>query len=158
MNLPPGFPGCFGVNSEPFNYAYWIPTIIFESVLFLLAIYKSIEIAQESATTPNLMFILIRDSVIFYGGMFAVVMTNCIVWAVGRPTLFSAFPSTLFSIGSILACRMLLNVQEAANPWARFDTALFGMTDLLTATAVEFAEIQVEEVPLEDQRSHEDPC
>lgn len=157
--LPPGYVGCFGVNSEPFKYAYWIPTITFESILFLLAIYKSIEIARENTTTPNLMYILIRDSVIFYGGMFAVVMTNCLVWAVGRPTLFSAFPSTLFSIGSILACRMLLNVQEAANPWARYDTILFGMTDLLqTSSSLDFVESDSEQVALQDHRSQEDPC
>lgn len=30
------------------------------------------------------MFVLLRDSMIYFGGVLAVALTNCIVWAVGR--------------------------------------------------------------------------
>jgi len=129
--LPPGFTGCLGVSDLPYRYAYWIPTILFETLLFALAMYKSISIGLEHSS--HLLFVLVRDSVMLYGGMLAVMSTNCLIWALGRPSLFSAFPSTFPALGSVLACRMILNAREAANPWYRYDSGLFGMSDIMSS-------------------------
>ncbi|KAK7685918.1 hypothetical protein QCA50_010726 [Cerrena zonata] len=82
--------GCFLINTQKLAYAYRFPMIVFESTLFILAIVKSIQYALDDSTTPHLMFVVLRDSMIYFGGVLAVALTNCIVWAVGR-SLFVAF-------------------------------------------------------------------
>ncbi|KAK7685915.1 hypothetical protein QCA50_010722 [Cerrena zonata] len=123
IHLP--LPGCFLLNTQKFAFTYWFPMITFESTLFILAIIKSVRQAMKDTTTPHLMFILLRDSIVYFGGMLAVVLANCIVWAAGRESLFVAFTSTYISIQSILSCRMLLNVRSAANPWYHYETSIF---------------------------------
>lgn len=140
-------PGCFLVNTESFAYAYWFPMITFEMTLFVLAIIRSIQFALDDTTTPHLMFVLLRDSIMYFGGMVAVVLANCVIWAVGRESLFTSFTSTYIAIQSILSCRMLLNVHSAANPWHRHNTTIFGLSGRFSS--VRFVDRETEDIGLD---------
>lgn len=66
---------------------YWLPMLGFESLLFGMAVVKSVKVYKDSKQThtgkaPNLLVILIRDSVMYFGGVFAVLLTNIIAWAI----------------------------------------------------------------------------
>ena len=72
---------------------------IFESALFLLALVKALQLAYHkkqsgrgSGRAPNVLVILLRDSLIYFGGVLAVILTNFVVWLRGRASLFSTFP------------------------------------------------------------------
>ena len=56
----------------------------FESVLFLLAVAKSVQVARSESNTPRILAILLRDSVLYFGGVIAVILTNLIIWAFVR--------------------------------------------------------------------------
>ena len=116
FQLPPPFVGCFPNNTVTWAWAYWIPITVFDSILFLLASYKSIEFSvYHGKNMPRLSQVLIRDSVIFFGGVLALILINLVIWSlhkvrisicdVGRsnwtpnglqPGLFNAFPSFVF--------------------------------------------------------------
>ena len=56
----------------------------FESVLFLLAVAQSVQVAWSESNTPRISAILLRDPVLYFGGAIAVILTNLIIWAFVR--------------------------------------------------------------------------
>ena len=69
------------------NWAYWIPTLVFETVLVSLAIAKLVQISRMETNTPRVMAVLLRDSVAYFGGIFAFVITNFVIWVAARVSL-----------------------------------------------------------------------
>ncbi|THG93497.1 hypothetical protein EW026_g7756 [Hermanssonia centrifuga] len=84
---------------------------VFESGLFILAAAKSIKfMLYEGRQTPHLAIILLRDSMIYFGGVLALILANLITWSAGR-----------------------LNMQNAADPVTRY-----GETTLRTLQPLKF--------------------
>ena len=81
FTLPKGYPGCAPTNIQTWAWTFWLPVLFFEVPLFLLAVVKSIQVAREEQTSSRIMFILLRDSIMFFGIVLAVILTNCIIWA-----------------------------------------------------------------------------
>ena len=108
--------------------------IVFESTLFILAVSRSIQFAFGGGTTPHLMFILIRDSVMYFGGILAVVLTNCIVWAVGRVRHDKLFkrPSKLTSTHSEHCVQHLTGVPIYCIHDVRASTLLSSILPIVT--------------------------
>jgi hypothetical protein len=64
------FSGCAPTNIPLWCYWYWVPGVAFESILLFLALYKTIMEAQKSSVyTSDLMGVLLRDSVLYFGGV-----------------------------------------------------------------------------------------
>jgi len=147
--LPDGFSGCAPTNIPPYAWSFWLPMMLFEFSLVLLVVVKWIRLSRSGVSAQNMMLILLRDSVIFFGAALAVILTNCIIWAKQDLSLFAAFPSALFAVQSILGCRMLLNIQQAANPWLSDQTSVSDGTT--AATELQFASItrDLESIPLD---------
>ena len=87
FRLPPVHTGCYAVDPIPYLFPYWlswVPYLAYESFIFALAIYKSFSLARDQPETPWLVYILLRDSIVFFGGIFSIVLVNCLVNAIGR--------------------------------------------------------------------------
>ena len=87
FRLPPVHTGCYAVDPIPYLFPYWlswVPYLAYESFIFALAIYKSFSLARDQPETPWLVYILLRDSIVFFGGIFSIVLVNCLVNALGR--------------------------------------------------------------------------
>ncbi|KAI0791524.1 hypothetical protein BC629DRAFT_1593127 [Irpex lacteus] len=128
LHLPPTLPGCAPTNIVPYAWSYWIPMTVFESALFILSAAKAIQYlinAEFRTQTPNLAYILVRDSMIYFGSVLALILINLIIWKASRPSLFAAFPSTVPAFHSILGCRMLLNMHIALEHTGDGNTALY---------------------------------
>ncbi|KAI0792499.1 hypothetical protein C8Q75DRAFT_753174 [Abortiporus biennis] len=118
VSLPLGFTGCVPTHVESYAWSFWLPMIIYESTVFLLAISKAIRMANGRPTRrSNFTYILFRDSILYFAPVLAVMLTNCIIWARRDLALSVAFPSTLFPVHGILGFRMLINIQRAASSW-----------------------------------------
>ena len=81
---PPPFSGCFPANPSPHLWAYWVPFLCFESVIVALAIVKIYQEARNKWHTPKILFVLLRDSLAYFGGVFAIVLGNVLMWSVAR--------------------------------------------------------------------------
>ncbi|KAJ3518841.1 hypothetical protein NM688_g9384 [Phlebia brevispora] len=129
-HLPAPFTGCIPTHIAPWVWIYWLPMSIFESCLFLLAVAKAAQLTYTGeGRAPSLLVVLLRDSIIFYGGVLSVILTNFIVWKVGRPSLFATFLSTVFAAHCMLGCRILLNIQRAVHEQRQEETAVFTTVD-----------------------------
>ena len=84
MPLPPLFPGCVPANPSSHMWSYWVPLFSFQSVLFLLAIAKVCESARKEWRTPRVLVVLLRDSLTYFGGVFAIILVNVLIWTTAR--------------------------------------------------------------------------
>lgn len=80
---------------------------VFESALFILSAAKAIQylINSEFRTqTPNLAYILVRDSMIYFGSVLVLILINLIIWKAGRVS--ASRPDTYSEYGiDNLPCR-----------------------------------------------------
>ena len=62
--------------------AYWAPKLVFETVMFVLACVKAVELnlLRHQVNSPRILVILLRDSMVHFGGMLAVVLANFFLW------------------------------------------------------------------------------
>ena len=79
--MPGLIPGCLETTHDFHKWTYWIPMLVFESVIVVLAIGKLMEMARARETTPHVMTVIVRDSVMYFGGIFAFMVTNFVIWA-----------------------------------------------------------------------------
>ncbi|KAJ7895502.1 hypothetical protein B0H14DRAFT_2333890, partial [Mycena olivaceomarginata] len=106
--VPDGVPDYF--------FAFWLPIILFESLLCGLALYRGFQTFRAAGTLfqsgRHLVAILIRDSVLYFLVMFATYLTNMLVWA-SASTNFLEIPIAFsVALSCCLGNRIILNVRE----------------------------------------------
>ena len=58
---------------------------VFETMLFILMLAKALsDFMKSDMGTSSLMNVLVRDSVVAFGGTVAWIVTNLIIWVIGR--------------------------------------------------------------------------
>ncbi|KAJ7734994.1 hypothetical protein B0H16DRAFT_134691 [Mycena metata] len=112
----PGTTFCVPIGVPSYFFAFWLPIILFESLLCGLALFRGIQTFRASGSVfqsgKHLVAILIRDSALYFLMMFATYFTNMLVWA-SASTNFLEIPiafSVAFSC--CLGNRMIFNVRE----------------------------------------------
>ena len=92
FRFPPYITGCAAADTAKFKTrAYWVPVVVFESTVFVLAFAKAVAAVLQRRTSgdpPRLLIILLRDSIVYFGGLLAVVLANLLVWSFGGVRLF----------------------------------------------------------------------
>jgi len=103
--------GCFLVDAKG-PYFVWIPALIFETILCLLMLYKAWGVYTDNWRNP-LLVLLIRDSAIYFSTIFTVLLVNCLLWGVPKPTaLLFAATSWSIALPCTVGSRILLNLRE----------------------------------------------
>lgn len=76
------YAGCLLSDISPAHlWQAGVPPTVFESVLFSLAINKVFMVARQKTHTPRILVILLRDSAVYFGGMFGIFLTNMVITA-----------------------------------------------------------------------------
>lgn len=58
---------------------------VFESCLFLLALAKLVQVTvSKREQTPDLMIVLIYDSIVYFGGVLSLIVANLVIWEGAR--------------------------------------------------------------------------
>ena len=65
-------------------YAYLVPMLVFQSVLFVLAMFKAVHVAYRPLDTPRVVSVLLRDSMAYFGSILAVFVVNLTIWTAAR--------------------------------------------------------------------------
>ncbi|KAF8521107.1 hypothetical protein BU17DRAFT_65066 [Hysterangium stoloniferum] len=103
------FSGCAPLNIPLWCYWYWVPSMTFESILLLLALWKTVlEARKAMLKSSKLMVVLIRDSVLYFGGITLFTVANFLAWYIAPLPLYGMFVGCHIGFQSVLACRMLL--------------------------------------------------
>ena len=65
-------------------WVYWVPLLGFESVIFVLAMYKGVEESRMGWSKPRVLDVLLRDSLIYFGAVFVNIVVNLLIWIAAR--------------------------------------------------------------------------
>ncbi|PBK94835.1 hypothetical protein ARMGADRAFT_68849 [Armillaria gallica] len=107
---PSGIPDYF--------YAFWIPTIVFESLLCGLALFRGFQTFSSDgplfSSGRHLVSILIRDSVFYFVVMFATYLTNLLVWTAAPADLLEIPIGFSVTFSCVMSNRIILNVRRAS--------------------------------------------
>ena len=93
--------------------AYLIPMLIFQTVVCVFAVIKSIRMAAAEYQTPKVMTVLLRDSATYFGSILAVLVVNIVIFSAARVRQsFSRFITDQYSLllGAVLAGRRCVRV------------------------------------------------
>ena len=71
---------------------FWLPMLSFESMLFVAALVKVVQVLRYGSHTPRILAVLLRDSVVYFGGISVIGVTNLIIWSAARVSKFFLHP------------------------------------------------------------------
>ncbi|KAJ7031688.1 hypothetical protein C8F04DRAFT_1109448 [Mycena alexandri] len=112
----PGTTFCVPFGVPSYFFAFWVPIIVFESLLCGLALFRGFQTFRASGSAfqsgRHLVAILIRDSVLYFLVMFATYFTNMLVWVSASPNLLEIPIAFSVALSCCLGNRMILNVRE----------------------------------------------
>ncbi|KZT38227.1 hypothetical protein SISSUDRAFT_1062157 [Sistotremastrum suecicum HHB10207 ss-3] len=102
------------VNTKlDFQWAYWVPILTFEVIVFAFMVYRSVKIRKEIGSCINILAVLFYDSVIYFVSVIFVSIVVVFIFRLESENAPAIMGSPCFAIMSILANRMLLNIPTA---------------------------------------------
>ncbi|KAF9563862.1 hypothetical protein CPC08DRAFT_760630 [Agrocybe pediades] len=120
QGMEPG--GQFCVVERPparYSQAFWIPMLLFETLLFILAFVKGYQKRRPFGpfllhrSCQRLADVLFRDSVIYFAAIGATYLTCFLIWTL-FPRLSSAPLGLVSAVPCVLANRLVLNLRATA--------------------------------------------
>ncbi|KAG7448381.1 uncharacterized protein BT62DRAFT_889499 [Guyanagaster necrorhizus] len=113
----PGISICALSGIPDYFYAFWIPIIVFESMLCGLALFRGYQMFSSDrplfSSGRHLVSILIRDSVFYFVVMFATYLTNLLVWTTAPADLLEIPIGFSVTFSCVMSNRIILNVRRA---------------------------------------------
>ncbi|KAF5345387.1 hypothetical protein D9757_013389 [Collybiopsis confluens] len=113
--LVPDMTLCIPMSIPPYIYAFWIPILAFETLLFVLAVLRGIQTYRQTGTTfqsnKRLVGLLVRDSIAYYAVMFATYLT-CLLIFVFNVQLLEVPIGFSIAFSCVLGNRVILNVRK----------------------------------------------
>jgi len=110
---------CVPHGTPDYFYAFWVPMIVFESLLCGLALFRGLQSFLSEGplflSGRKLVSVLIRDSVLYFVVIFATYFTNLLVWVAAPVGLLEVPIGFSIAMSCVLANRMVLNVREMRN-------------------------------------------
>ncbi|KAI0343846.1 hypothetical protein BDW22DRAFT_1428373 [Trametopsis cervina] len=111
-DLQPSHHACVGAT--PWNlWLVWLPTIVFESLLFILTLIALIY-SDTGKSFSELSTILYRDGTIYFAAVIVCSSFCLLVWAFAPPTLNGLARYFALAMVNIVAARMVLNLKAFA--------------------------------------------
>jgi len=114
--FPPGFPlsGCFPIFVPSYFYSYWIPTLIFESILFVLMAINFVQHARVHKNPVPILVQFFRDGTVFYAVIFATLLIQVLLYELVNSALAQVAIAWELTIFSVAGSRLILNLRASA--------------------------------------------
>jgi len=101
-------------NSEAANWTIWMPILMFDMVIFVLALQKTFGWLRHHNVPANnlgtrVMKTIMHDSVLYFAVILSLYCANAWTWGHAEAGIFQ---TTTVAINSSLASRMLLNIRK----------------------------------------------
>ncbi|KAF9451442.1 hypothetical protein P691DRAFT_787091 [Macrolepiota fuliginosa MF-IS2] len=119
----PGIYQCTFVKLPSYAFAFWLPILVFDSLLFLLAVgvvIKNWRLLSPDWVYQSLIAIVLRDNFGYFFFAFAIYLATTVVWLKAETRYFSIPASFSYCVITIMGCRLILNLCDAYhNPDSR---------------------------------------
>lgn len=114
-HILPGVPVCVPIGVPSHLYAFWIPMIVFESLLCGMALFRGFQGVFGGRALfrsgRHLVDILVKDSIIYFLVVFAAYSTNLIVMLFGNDDIKEIPLGFSVAMSCVMGNRLILNVR-----------------------------------------------
>ncbi|KZP20978.1 hypothetical protein FIBSPDRAFT_954158 [Athelia psychrophila] len=111
-----GLEFCVPSQVPSYFYAYWIPILVFESLLCGMSIARGFQTFRQRYSVfqsgKHLITILLRDSVIYFLVIFFAYLVNCLIWTTGVVGLIEIPVGFSVAMSCVMGSRLVLNVRH----------------------------------------------
>ncbi|KAF5349146.1 hypothetical protein D9756_009477 [Leucocoprinus leucothites] len=134
LGTPPfqDFVFCAPSNVSPKFYTFWIPILMNECLLCILALVRGFQAFRSEGTMfqtgRRLVGILIRDSVLYFMVIMSTYLTCLLIWSTARTTLLEIPIGFSVAMSCVLTNRIILNVREANKKVNRLSVTAYQVT------------------------------
>jgi hypothetical protein len=108
----PGVAGCFTMYAPTYWTEYWLPCLIFESILFALVIARVVNVMRRGWGSTSLYMLFVHDGVVFFALLFVGLLTNMFLLFFEKGALGQIAVAWLLAFFSLSGARIHLNQQE----------------------------------------------
>ncbi|KAJ7476166.1 hypothetical protein FB451DRAFT_1557938 [Mycena latifolia] len=107
--------GCYSLNVPRYLTFYAVPPAVMTFTMFGMTLYKcGRTLLDNRAARMPVITLFLRDGVFWFLAIFAISITDLIVWARGRPGLAQATINPATVLVSVIGTRILLNLKRLA--------------------------------------------
>jgi len=104
---------CAVQSQYHFLWAFWIPVLCYESVMFSLVAYRTYIYLQNRRTyVSQILDVLLRDSLIYFATILVLFVLNSVLFSLPDPSTAGLVTCPTLVLLSIMGNRMLLNLRE----------------------------------------------
>ncbi|KZW00921.1 hypothetical protein EXIGLDRAFT_761215 [Exidia glandulosa HHB12029] len=96
----------------PWMWYLWLPSIVFECVIFLLTVYKAWQHWQTDINTP-ILTVLYRDGFVYFFVISCLSLVNLFIWLWAPPSLALLFKYFSLPAVNVVAFRLVLDLRDA---------------------------------------------
>ncbi|EMD37790.1 hypothetical protein CERSUDRAFT_114449 [Gelatoporia subvermispora B] len=117
LSLPKlGFtPQCLIISTPSYFTSYWLISLTFETLLFILTLVKFSRAIQQDGSRGEFLTVLVRDGTWAYAIIFAVMLLNTLMFDLIKNTLAGVCYFWELSVMSFAGSHMLLNIRRMAH-------------------------------------------
>jgi len=134
---------CILQNTWPLSYLYWLPFLVFETMLFTLALVRGVKsyldhelrLVFDRGKAMRAMEVLLRDSILYFLLIFSAFLVNFLCWVIADGRLGEIPVAFCVSMSSVMSQRLLLNIRKNFEERSAGGPECEDETDLLTLTA-----------------------
>ncbi|KAJ7347106.1 hypothetical protein DFH08DRAFT_961480 [Mycena albidolilacea] len=113
-NLLPGLEFCFLINEPQFFYWYWLPILVYNTIILGLFVYKGRHAFLRSKNAHvNLLNDVYRKSFINFFAIFIAYLLCCVLWLTGDFSLGQIPIGFALSFSITNSTRLLINIRHA---------------------------------------------
>ncbi|CAE6490313.1 unnamed protein product [Rhizoctonia solani] len=105
------YKGCHPVGLPNWFWGYYISPLIFETILLLLTLYKTVGHIRSKVTHTPVIQLFVRDGVAYFAIMFCTLLSNALIWLLAPPGLLEAGIGFAIAVPTVMASRILLNLR-----------------------------------------------
>jgi len=107
---------CAAVTTPSSFFTFWIPPLVFESLLCTLAIIRAAQSYMVDGSSffrsaRNVAYILVRDSVLYYVVVFTTYLTCLLMWLIAGEALLEVPIGFSVVMSCVMANRLILNLR-----------------------------------------------
>ncbi|CAE6529514.1 unnamed protein product [Rhizoctonia solani] len=125
------YKGCHPVGLPDWFWGYYISPLIFETILLLLTLYRTVGHIRSKVTHTPVIQLFVRDGVAYFAVMFCTLLSNAVIWLIAPPGLLEAGIGFAIAVPTVMASRILLNLRGLSG----------------TPESSEFSEVTREDLP-----------
>ncbi|KAJ3534953.1 hypothetical protein NM688_g7047 [Phlebia brevispora] len=128
-------PNCEIQSSPTIFIAYWITSLTFETVLFVMTLIKFFQYSYVTWERGSILFVFFRDGTWAFAMIFTTILLNTVMYQVNNNPLSGAAYIWMCSVLSLAGSHVLLNIRRLGTDEADFIATTEHLTTITFGTS-----------------------